>query len=115
MEALQTGEPLHAREFVRRQYKIQVRWSKRAYTRRQRDVAHFRPREATQLVRGGLALSARDMAVPLGHGRDVEALVRQSAQNNWMPEPDAVAVPSEEEMQGLVAAQIGKMNGRVSP
>eukprot|EP00983_Pelagomonas_calceolata_P019475 612264-Pelagomonas_calceolata.AAC.1 len=32
-----------------------------------------------------------------------------------MPEPDAVAVPSEEEMQGLVAEQIGKMNGRVSP
>ena len=34
MEALRTGQPLHAREFVRRQYKIQVRWSKRAHTRR---------------------------------------------------------------------------------
>eukprot|EP00983_Pelagomonas_calceolata_P011124 358501-Pelagomonas_calceolata.AAC.1 len=32
-----------------------------------------------------------------------------------MPEPDTVAVPSEEEMQGLVANQIGKMNGRASP
>eukprot|EP00983_Pelagomonas_calceolata_P021635 678043-Pelagomonas_calceolata.AAC.1 len=38
MEALRTGQPLHAREFVRRQCKIQVQWSKRAYTRRQRDV-----------------------------------------------------------------------------
>jgi hypothetical protein len=32
-----------------------------------------------------------------------------------MPEPDAVAVPSEQAIQGLVAAQIGKMNGRASP
>eukprot|EP00983_Pelagomonas_calceolata_P054229 1143623-Pelagomonas_calceolata.AAC.1 len=32
-----------------------------------------------------------------------------------MPEPDAVAVLFEEEMQGLVAEQIGKMNGRASP
>eukprot|EP00983_Pelagomonas_calceolata_P016607 524042-Pelagomonas_calceolata.AAC.1 len=32
-----------------------------------------------------------------------------------MPEPDAVAVPSEEEMQGLVAEQIGEMNGRAFP
>ena len=152
VEALRSGAPLHAREFVRRQYKIQVRWSKRAYTRRQRDVflgrlyskdpdvhamlrrskrtqttpvaqsvwdnylqAHFRPREAAQLVRGGVALSARDMAVPLGRGRDVGALLRQRTQNNWMPEPDAVDAPSEEEMQGLVAEQIGKMNGRASP
>eukprot|EP00983_Pelagomonas_calceolata_P020112 634919-Pelagomonas_calceolata.AAC.1 len=37
MEALRTGQPLHAREFVRRRYKIQIRWSKRAYTQRQRD------------------------------------------------------------------------------
>eukprot|EP00983_Pelagomonas_calceolata_P046471 1140193-Pelagomonas_calceolata.AAC.3 len=36
--------------------------------------AHFQPREAAQLVHGGVALSARDMAVPLGHGRDIEAL-----------------------------------------
>eukprot|EP00983_Pelagomonas_calceolata_P078034 1154111-Pelagomonas_calceolata.AAC.2 len=34
MEALQTGQPLHARDFVRRQYIIQIQWSKRAYTRR---------------------------------------------------------------------------------
>eukprot|EP00983_Pelagomonas_calceolata_P010923 353453-Pelagomonas_calceolata.AAC.1 len=32
-----------------------------------------------------------------------------------MPEPDTVAVPSEEEIQGLVAEQMGKMNGRASP
>eukprot|EP00983_Pelagomonas_calceolata_P026149 821878-Pelagomonas_calceolata.AAC.1 len=63
--------------------------------------AHFQPCEAAQLVRGGVALSARDLAVPLGRGRDIEARLRQSIQNNWMPEPDAVAVPSEEEMQGL--------------
>eukprot|EP00983_Pelagomonas_calceolata_P023050 726157-Pelagomonas_calceolata.AAC.1 len=50
--------------------------------------AHFQPPEAAQLVRGGVALSARDMAVPLGHGRNVEALLRQDTQNNWMPEPD---------------------------
>eukprot|EP00983_Pelagomonas_calceolata_P026476 831334-Pelagomonas_calceolata.AAC.1 len=31
-----------------------------------------------------------------------------------MPEPDSVALPSEEEMQGLVAEQVGKMNGRAS-
>eukprot|EP00983_Pelagomonas_calceolata_P025318 794374-Pelagomonas_calceolata.AAC.1 len=31
------------------------------------------------------------------------------------PEPDIVVVPSEEEMQGLVDKQIGKMNGRASP
>eukprot|EP00983_Pelagomonas_calceolata_P127061 1161364-Pelagomonas_calceolata.AAC.1 len=68
-------------------------------------------KQAAQLVRGGMALSARDMAVPLDCGRDVEALLRQGTQNNWMPEPDTVAVHSEEEMQGLVAKQIGKMNG----
>eukprot|EP00983_Pelagomonas_calceolata_P034650 1085378-Pelagomonas_calceolata.AAC.1 len=39
--------------------------------------AHFQPREAAQLVRVGVALSARDMAVTLGRGRDVEALLRQ--------------------------------------
>eukprot|EP00983_Pelagomonas_calceolata_P006059 201270-Pelagomonas_calceolata.AAC.1 len=50
--------------------------------------AYFRPREAAQLVRGGVALSARDMAVPLGRGHDFEALLRQGTQNNWMPEPD---------------------------
>eukprot|EP00983_Pelagomonas_calceolata_P010410 337670-Pelagomonas_calceolata.AAC.1 len=32
-------------------------------------------REAAELVHGGVALSARDMAVPLGRGRDVEALL----------------------------------------
>eukprot|EP00983_Pelagomonas_calceolata_P075805 1153161-Pelagomonas_calceolata.AAC.1 len=32
-----------------------------------------------------------------------------------MPEPDALAVPSEEEMQGLVAEQIGKINGHTFP
>eukprot|EP00983_Pelagomonas_calceolata_P032168 1009981-Pelagomonas_calceolata.AAC.1 len=63
--------------------------------------AHFQSREAAQLVRGGVALSARDLAVPLGRGRDVWALLRQGTQNNWMLEPDTVAVPSEEEMQGL--------------
>eukprot|EP00983_Pelagomonas_calceolata_P015797 500993-Pelagomonas_calceolata.AAC.1 len=55
------------------------------------------------------------MAVPLGRGRDVEALLRQGTQDNWMSEPDAVVVPSEEEMRGLVAKQIEKMNGRASP
>eukprot|EP00983_Pelagomonas_calceolata_P031783 997461-Pelagomonas_calceolata.AAC.1 len=39
--------------------------------------AHFQPREAAQLVHGGVALSARDMAVPLCRGCDVEALLRQ--------------------------------------
>eukprot|EP00983_Pelagomonas_calceolata_P000793 28687-Pelagomonas_calceolata.AAC.1 len=75
----------------------------------------FNSREAAQLVRGGVALSARDIIVPLGRGHDVEALLRQGTQNNWMPELDAISVPSEEEMQGLVAEQIGKMNGRTSP
>jgi hypothetical protein len=46
-----------------------------------------------------------DIAVPLGRGRDVEALLRQGAQNEWMPEPDVVSVPSEAAMQGLVAEQ----------
>eukprot|EP00983_Pelagomonas_calceolata_P070148 1150671-Pelagomonas_calceolata.AAC.1 len=136
MEALQTGQPLHAREFLWRQSKIQIRWSKRAYTRRQRDLflgrlyskdpdvhamlrrskrtqtkpvaqsvwdkylqAHFRPRELPRQL-------SWNMAVPLGCGRDIEALLRQGTQNNWMPEPDAVAVPFEEEMQRLVAEQI---------
>eukprot|EP00983_Pelagomonas_calceolata_P061422 1146833-Pelagomonas_calceolata.AAC.1 len=40
-----------------------------------------------QFVRG-VALSAQDLAVPLGCGRDVGALLRQGIQNNWMPEPD---------------------------
>jgi len=44
--------------------------------------AHFRPREAAQLARGSVPLSARDMAVPSGCGRDVEALLRQGAQND---------------------------------
>eukprot|EP00983_Pelagomonas_calceolata_P010889 352576-Pelagomonas_calceolata.AAC.1 len=39
MEALRTGQLLHARDYVRRQYKIQIRWSKRAYTQRQRDLS----------------------------------------------------------------------------
>eukprot|EP00983_Pelagomonas_calceolata_P016427 518552-Pelagomonas_calceolata.AAC.1 len=113
MEALQTSQPLHAHDFVRRQYKIQIRWSKRAYTGRQRDVligrlyskdpdvhamlrrtkrtqtipvwdkylqAYFWLQEAAEMVCGGVA--TRDMAVPLGLGRDVEALLRQGSQNN---------------------------------
>ena len=58
-----------------------------------------------------VALSARDMAVPLGCGRDVEAFLRQGAQNDWMPEPDVVSAHSEVVMQGLVAEQIKIMNG----
>eukprot|EP00983_Pelagomonas_calceolata_P024597 774710-Pelagomonas_calceolata.AAC.1 len=80
MEALQIGQPLHAREFVRRQYKIQIRWSKRTQTTPVAQSvwdkylkAHFQPREEAQLVRGGVALSARDIAVPLDRGRDIEA------------------------------------------
>ena len=60
-------------------------------------------------------MSARDMAVPLGRRRDVEVLLRQGEQNDWMPEPDVVPVPSEAAMQGLVAEQIKKMNGGASP
>ena len=42
---------------------------------------HFRSTEAAQVGRGSVEVSAREMAVPLGCGRDVEALLRQSAQN----------------------------------
>eukprot|EP00983_Pelagomonas_calceolata_P056568 1144650-Pelagomonas_calceolata.AAC.1 len=107
MEALQTGR-LYSKEpdvhaMLRRSKHAQTTpvvqsvWDK--YLQ-----AHFRPRKA-----------AEDLAVPLGHGRDVEALLRQGTHNNWMPEPDAVAVPSEKEMKGQVDKQVGKMNGRASP
>jgi hypothetical protein len=55
------------------------------------------------------------MAVPLGRGRDVEAFLKQGAQNQWMPVPDVAVTPSESVMQMLVAEQIKKMNGRASP
>ena len=152
MVALKTGQPLHAQEVLRRQYRLQVRWAKRAHTRKQRDVflgrlackdpdvramlrrskgaqptplaqpvwdaylkTHFRPTEAMQVGRGNGDVSARDMAVPLGRGRDVEALLRQRAQSQWMPVPDAAVMPSESVMQMRVAEQIKKMNGRASP
>jgi hypothetical protein len=76
---------------------------------------HFRPNEAVQVGRGSVEVSVKDMAVPLGRGRDVEALLRQSAQNHWMPVPVAAVTPSESVMQMLVAEQIKKMNGRASP
>eukprot|EP00983_Pelagomonas_calceolata_P105367 1159123-Pelagomonas_calceolata.AAC.9 len=37
-EAVQTGQPVHVFEFVRRRYNIQVRWSKRVHTQRQKEV-----------------------------------------------------------------------------
>jgi len=55
------------------------------------------------------------MAVPLGRGRVVEALLRQSAQKQWMPAPEVAVTPSESVMQMLVAEQIKKMNGHASP
>ena len=76
---------------------------------------HFRHDEAVQVGRGSVEVFVRDMAVPLGRGREVEALLRQSAQNQWMPVPDASITPSESVMQMLVAEQIKKMNGRASP
>jgi len=76
---------------------------------------HFRPTKAVQVGCGSVEVSARDMAVPLGRGRDVEALLRQSAQNQWMPVPDVAVTPSESVKQMLVAEQIKKMNGCASP
>ena len=78
-------------------------------------TAHLPPREAVQLARGSVALSAIDMTVLLGHRRDVGALLRQDAQNDWVPEPDVVSAPFEVAMQGLVAEQFKKMNGSASP
>eukprot|EP00983_Pelagomonas_calceolata_P009672 313149-Pelagomonas_calceolata.AAC.1 len=140
MEALRTGQPLHAREFVRRQCKIQVQWSKRAYTWRQRDVFLGRLYSEDPDVHAMLRRSKCTQAIPVAlsvwdkylkaHFQPREAGIwlflwvvvvmlrlerAQGTQNNWVPEPDAVAVPSEEEMQGLVAEQIGKMDGRASP
>ena len=51
------------------------------------------------------------MVLPLSRGRDVETLLSQGAQNDWMPGPDVVSAPSEDVMQGLVAEQIKIMNG----
>jgi len=50
----------------------------------------------------------------LGRG-DVEALLRQSAHNQWMPVPEVAVTPSESVMQMLVAEQNKKMNGHASP
>ena len=55
------------------------------------------------------------MAVPLGRGRDVEALLRQGAQNQWMPVPVTQQLRPLSVVQMLVAEQIKKMNGRASP
>jgi len=62
-----------------------------------------------------MTVSARDVAVPLGRRHDTEALLRQGEQSAWMPAPDTVDTPSVELMQGLVAEQIRKMNGRALP
>ena len=40
-EAVCTGQATHACEFLRRRYKVHVRWAKRVYTRRQRDLFFF--------------------------------------------------------------------------
>ena len=151
-EAVRSGQPVHALEIVRRRYKIQVRWSKRVYTHRQKEIflgrlhakdpdvhamlrrpkhthctpiaqsvwtsylnTHFRPNAASRVVRAGVGLSARNMAVPLGRNHNPEALLRQGAASNWMPAPDEVAAPSTVVMQNLVAEHIGKMNGHASP
>ena len=79
---------------------------------------HFRPSAARGVqLRGlgvGSGLSARDMAVLLGHTPPPpEALLQHGAQNDWMTAPDTIDPPSSDTMLALVAEQIGKMNGRV--
>eukprot|EP00983_Pelagomonas_calceolata_P028466 891331-Pelagomonas_calceolata.AAC.1 len=65
MEALRTGQPLHAREFVLRQYKIQIRWSKRAYTQRQRNVFLGRLYSKDPDVQAMLRRSKRTQTTPV--------------------------------------------------
>eukprot|EP00983_Pelagomonas_calceolata_P072013 1151486-Pelagomonas_calceolata.AAC.3 len=77
--------------------------------------AHFRPHAAAQIACAGVGLTVRNMAVPLGRNHNTEALLRHGEENNWMPVPDEVAVPTDADMQRLVAEQIGEMNGRASP
>eukprot|EP00983_Pelagomonas_calceolata_P125290 1161196-Pelagomonas_calceolata.AAC.2 len=65
MEVLRTGQPLQACDFVRRQYKIQVWRSKRAYTRRQRDVFLGRLYSKDPDVHAMLRRSKRSQTTPV--------------------------------------------------
>ena len=150
-EAVRSGQAAHACDFLRKDYKVHVRWAKRVFTRLQRDVflglfkgkdpelhaflrktkqggrtpvsqkrwddylkEHFtRPRESER-ARPGPDIG-RDLAVPIGRGRDVAALLRQQREGVSAVQPDAVEAPDLDAFQGLVLSEISKMNAKASP
>ena len=112
-EAIRSGQASHACDFLRKDYKVHVRWSKRLFARLQRDIflGHFKNKDSevhallrkakqgsrtpvsqerwgeylkehftrppeTEHARPGPDIG-RDLAVPIGRGRDVAALLRQ--------------------------------------
>eukprot|EP00983_Pelagomonas_calceolata_P075806 1153161-Pelagomonas_calceolata.AAC.2 len=86
MEALRTGQPLHAREFVQRQYKIQVRWSERAHMRRQRDVFLGRLHSKDPDVHAMLRRSKQTQTTPVAQSvwdKYLKAHFQPVRQLNW--------------------------------
>eukprot|EP00983_Pelagomonas_calceolata_P048299 1141003-Pelagomonas_calceolata.AAC.3 len=84
MEALRTGQPLHA--CVWRQYKIQVRCSKRAYTRKQRDVSLGRLYSKYPDVHAVLRQSKRTQTTPVAQSvweKLVRGLKQDSRHTIW--------------------------------
>eukprot|EP00983_Pelagomonas_calceolata_P037197 1136239-Pelagomonas_calceolata.AAC.2 len=63
----QPSLPLYAHEFAQRQYKIQVWWSKCAYTRRQRDVFLGRLYSKYPDEHAMLRRSNRTQTTPVAH------------------------------------------------
>eukprot|EP00983_Pelagomonas_calceolata_P039299 1137137-Pelagomonas_calceolata.AAC.1 len=91
-----------SREFVQRQYKIRVQWSKRAYTRRQRDVFLGRHYSEDPDVHAMLRQSKRTQTTP----------VAQPVWDNYLI---AHFRRSMRQLNWAGSKQIGKMNGRASP
>jgi len=65
---------------------------------------------------GNYGASAQDMAVPLGRNHPPpEVLFQQSAQNRWMPDPDALELPEANDLFPVVCEFMCKLNVRASP
>ncbi len=65
---------------------------------------------------GNSGASARDMAVPLGRNHPPpEILFQQGAQNGWMPDPDTLKLPEDNDQYPVVCEYMRKLNVRASP
>jgi len=67
-EAVRSGQATHACEFLRRRYKVHVRWAKRVYTRRKRDLFLHRFYSKDPQVHASLRKVRRAHCTPISQG-----------------------------------------------